>query len=242
MIEILDGVKGASMVGLIAVTDPCGGKPIKFRRQTIEEKATGAAKVPNPFIDSDGAFHLVKVQRGHAMFNCRYNRAVEKRVAAEINSEREMEGLSPLEGEDLTTAIDERFVKGDNWQQAIMRDDGTMTPFAEHKTTGEIYLRTMFYKPVGECVFIDQRDGTIHEASAIADVLPVKSENTNQGLSSENVVRYNVWKLRGIRALKMNGELYRVRPHVEREAEAVYEALNARLENMEPPSPPSIET
>lgn len=240
MIEMLSASKGATMVGMIAVTDPCNGKPMKFCRQTDAEKAAGTPKNSNPFVDDDGVFHLVKVQRGHAMFNCRYNKAVEKRVAQEINAERALVGESPLEGDALTAAIDERFRKGENWQNAVLRPDGTMTPFAEHKTTGELYLRTMFYNLVGDCVYIDRRDGRIFKREDVADVLPVKSENKNQGLEKENVVRYNVWKMEGVRALKMDGELYRVRPYGESEAEIVFEELNKRLADMDPPSPPDI--
>jgi len=240
MIELLSEAKGAKMVGMIAVTDPCNGKPMKFCRQSGEEKVAGLQKFPNPFIDDDGVFHLVKVQRGHAMFNCRYNKAVEKRVAQEINAERALVGESPLEGDALTAAIDERFRKGENWQNAVLRPDGTMTPFAEHKTTGELYLRTMFYSLVGDCVYIDRRDGRIFRREDVADILPVKSENKNQGLSQENVVRYNVWKLDGVRALKFDSELYRVRPVGEAEAEIVFEELNKRLADMEPPTPPDI--
>lgn len=234
METMLDGTKGATMVGLIAITDPYGGKPLKKKRNSDD---------PNPFLTNlvPEGHALVKVQRGHAMFNCRYNRAVEKRVATRINDERATEGLPPLEGEELRVAIDERFRKGDNWQEAVVRSDGTMTPFARHKTNGTVYLRTMFFKAVGEPVYIDIRDGRMFSEREIGDCLPAKSENKNQGLPKEEQVRYNVWKLLGIRALKLGGEMFRVKPPLEREAEEVFEALNARLAEMEPPEPPAMD-
>lgn len=234
MIEKLEGKRGAAMFGFIAVTNPYSGKPLQKNR------VTGA---PNQFLCDElpNGTALVKVQRGHAMMNCHYNRAVEKRVAGEINDYRASIGEPALDGDELKAAIDERFRKGDNWQQVVVRDDGTLTPFAEHKTTGERYLRTMFYKPVGDVQYVDIRDGKVYEYTDIADVLPTKSDNKNQGLSKENQVRYNVWKLEGIRGLKMDGEAYRVRPALEREAEVVFDLLNARLAEIDIPQPPTIE-
>jgi hypothetical protein len=241
MREMLDVVKGAAMVGLIAVTDPYGGKPLKKARADCDALGLKAGD-PNPFLSADApdGCALVKVQRGHGMFNCKYNKAVEKRVAARINADRVAAGELPLEGAALTEAVDERFRKGDNWQQVVVREDGSLTPFAEHKGNGTLYLRTMFYKSIGEPTYIDIRDGKLYKFTDIEAVLPTKSVNKNQGLPEDEVVRYNVWKLEGIRGMRLNGGAYRVRPAIEREAESVFAVLNGRLAEIDIPEPPSI--
>lgn len=233
MTEMLWGTKGATMMGAIAVTDPYNGNPLKSNR------ATGAI---NPFLchDLPNGSALVKVQRGTGMFNVHYNKAVERRVSAAIIAEHKELGLVPPEGDDLKAAINDRFTKGANWQQAVVRPDGTMTPFAEHKTTGVLYLRTMFYRLVGDAVYVDVRDGRTYTFAEVQNVLPKKSPARNQGLDEEEQVRYNVWKLNGIRGLRFNGEAFRVRPPLEIEAEAVFTALNKFLVQIEPPEPPTM--
>lgn len=244
MRELLETVKGAAMIGLIAVTDPYNGSPLKKARESFEFQGRTIAKGdPNPFLcaDAPNGCALVKVQRGHGMFNCHYNRAVERRVAARINAEREAEGLPPLEGDALTAAVDERFRKGENWQQVVVREDGTLTPFAEHKGNGSLYLRTMFYNTVKDGVtYVDIRDGQTYSFTDIQHILPLKSPAKNQGLPVDEQVRYNVWKLEGIRGLRMGGSAFRVRPPLEREAEAVFEALNRYLSQIDIPEPPDM--
>lgn len=220
MTDLLEAKRGAACIGLIAVTDPGMNKT---------SRDTGCR---NPFHG-----HIVKIQRGAAWINARYNKAVEKRVAKEINEERATDNLPPLEGEALTDAIDERFRKGENWQQLVTREDGTLTPFAEHKSTGVRYLRTMFLRKIGKAVYIDTRDGTQYTYEDMAEYLPVHRGSPNQGIRLENQVRYNVWKLRNIRALRMDGITYRVRPPLEQEAQEVFDALRERLDEIEMPQP-----
>jgi hypothetical protein len=231
MIQMLEVMKGATMAGFIAITDPYNGKPLQKNRETGK---------PNQFIDKDGC-HLVKIQRGQAMFNCHYNKGVEKRVARRINLDRVLANLPELEGDALKRAIDARFRKGENWQQVVVREDGTLTPFAEHKGNGALYLRTMFYRPIGEVTYIDVRTGEKFTPEQIKDVLPVKSANTNQGLSEEEQVWYNIWKLNGIRALNVKKQTFRVRPPLEKEAEEVFKVLNAHLSRMDVPVPPEVD-
>lgn len=244
MREMLDGEKGATMVGMIAVTNPYGSqKPLQKARDTFTLDGVEIVKgAPNPFLDPDApdGCALVKVQRGTGMFNCKYNKAVEKRVTARINAERAEAGEPPLSDEAMAIAVDERFRKGDNWQQSVVREDGSLTPFAEHKGNGTLYLRTMFYKLVGDATYIDVRNGNLYKYTDVQHVLPVKSANKNQGLPADEAVRYNVWKLEGVRGLRMNGDAFRVRPPLEREAEAVFNVLNARLSEIDIPEPPKM--
>lgn len=222
--EILEAKRGATCVGIIALTNPGMNKT---------SRVDGTR---NQFFQ-DGRCVIVKVQRVATWFNCRYNKAVEKRVALEINASRANEQLPPLEGDDLQSAIDERFRKGSNWQQAVIREDGTQTPFAEHRKTHVLYLRTMFTRTVGDPEYIDTRTGERHSYEDLAQFLPIKYGAKNQGLPRDKQVQYNTWKLEGIRALRMDGKTYRIRPPLEAEAEAVFAVMNRLLDKMQPPVP-----
>ncbi len=221
--DILFDTRGSTFCGFVAV--------MPQDRMNKTSRTTGLL---NPFWEGRRCC-LVKISRLSGQLNARYDKAVEKKVAKEITEERHLAGLPDLSEEEMIVAINERFIKGENWQQTVIREDGTITPFAEHKQTHELYLRVINQKVIGTPIYIDIRTNRQYTKDEVQQYLPVERDNTNQGLSPENQVLYNCYKLRGIRAMRLNKIVYRVRPHMEAEVEEVFRILNNRLSEIEIP-------
>lgn len=137
-------------------------------------------KTGNPFV---GATKLAVV---NGTINFFYDKAVLRRLEAE--------GKGP-----------EAFERGESWHVPEKRSDGTLTPFALHKKTGERYLRLMPGKTLSKAYVLNGEQVPTDE---IERFIPAPFFPSNQGL--DKPVQFRVWKLAGIHAMNTEGRSFRI--------------------------------
>jgi hypothetical protein len=113
-------------------------------------------KTNNPF-----AMPVMKFNKLNGMVNFHYDR----NVLAQL----EREGKSP-----------EDFKQGESWHEAVLDDNGRLTPFCKHKNTGELYLRFRRLATIGEPFFIDNNGKNLTKEE-VEPFIPVKKSYGNQG-------------------------------------------------------------
>jgi hypothetical protein len=130
--------------------------------------------------------------------------------------------------------------KGDTWYNAITDDKGRLTPFCEHKQTGEKYIRLRTLNK-GETTYIAVeriKDGdTVYEVGdtipfdALRPFWPKSKPYANQGLKDGNEIMATTLKFSSVRGLRINGERFRVSQRNEDAAE-VAEIIMGFLDSM----------
>lgn len=96
------------------------------------------------------------------------------------------------------------FEAGGNWHSPVVRPDGTLTPFAKHNKTGEIYLRVVLDK-VLSTEYIDRTTGEVIPESTLEPWLQ-RSEPSNQG--TDKPIRLFTPKLSNVRGVTYGGKTY----------------------------------
>jgi hypothetical protein len=97
------------------------------------------------------------------------------------------------------------FMAGESWHTPVLRDDGTLTPFCQHKTNGKLYLRFRSLS-VSDVRYINDQDGTEIPLESIKPWLREKSSYENQG--TEVKIRFLVFKLESIKTLVLDNVTY----------------------------------
>ena len=128
-------------------------------------------KTNNPF-----ALPVMKFNHINGMVNFHYD----KNVKAQL--EREGKTI-------------ESFKQGESWHEAVLDDEGRLTPFCKHKKTGEYYLRFRRLATIGEPFYVDNRGNTLTEEQ-VQDFIPVKNSYENQG--TEKKIEIMIIKLENI--------------------------------------------
>jgi hypothetical protein len=119
------------------------------------------------------------------------------------------------------------FFAGESWHTPVIREDGTLTPFAKHKTNDTLYLRFRVIS-VLDVRYVDLAGNPI-EKEAIIEWLKPASEYKNQG--TDDPIRFLVYKLSSIVALTLDGETQIVdAPENETRLQDVMEFLGVRRE------------
>jgi len=97
------------------------------------------------------------------------------------------------------------FRRGESWHEPIVREDGTLTPFARHKKdASRKYLRFRSLNVQSVRFVLD--DGTEVSREALEPWLQKSSDYANQG--TDDPVRFVVYGLDKIERLTMNGVTY----------------------------------
>ena len=150
----------------------------------VAETEPKMRKTGNPF---NG--RVVKVAKVNGMVNFHYDKAVERRLEKE--------------GKDVAD-----FQRGTSWHEPVIRADGTLTPFCQHKTKGDWYLRFML---CGNAIESEYRyiDGTIIDTAEIIPWLTKSKPYTNQG--TDEPVKILTYKIGGIVRIVMNNTNYIVK-------------------------------
>jgi hypothetical protein len=154
-----------------------GATPITFTAKTDAR----AKKTGNPF-----ALPIRKTSRVNGMINFQYDAGVIRRLEKE--------------GKPLTA-----FERGESWHELVKDSEGRLTPFCRHKSTGDLYVRFMLIRRLGEPEFEDG-EGNPLTAEQAAPFLPKANEYTNQGL--DNPLVFLVYKLDSIRSITVSGETF----------------------------------
>lgn len=132
-------------------------------------------KTNNPYIGK-----VFKVSKYGAVVNFHYDAGVLRRL--------EKEGKSA-----------DDFKKGESWHEPVLTQDGKLTPFCQHKKTGEKYLRVQRLN--GHSRYVDEK-GRFFAKSKIEPFLQESSSYANQGLDNPLVFLTlklsNVVSVRGI--------------------------------------------
>jgi len=143
-------------------------------------------KTGNPFTG-----RVVKVAKVNGQINFSYERAVLKQL--------EKEGKSPAD-----------FQQGESWHEAVVRNDGTLTPFCKHKTNGSLYLRFRLIGSI-ESEYRWANSDTPLTSAEVDQLKPfiVVSTYSNQGIENpDNVVKFLTYGFSSIKVLTMNKETF----------------------------------
>jgi len=156
-----------------------GATPITFIANTDPKmvKKHRETKTPNPYIGA------IKISKVNGIVNFKYEEGVNRRL--------EKEGKTP------------DFEAKENWHQAIVRPDGTLTPLCEHKQNGKKYLRFM---PINAIETSFELDGQPIDKEILKPYLPAHKPNTNQGL--DKPMDFRTYDIDNIKQLKMNKIIY----------------------------------
>lgn len=137
-------------------------------------------KTGNPF------GKVYKLSRINALVNFHYDQGVLRRL--------EKEGKSP-----------DDFKRGESWHEPVL-DGDRLTPFCRHKTTGELYLRVMFLRRLGEATYITENGSVLVEKDIAQWKTDKKEAYVNQGLNDP--LRFVTYKLDGIEEITLDGETF----------------------------------
>lgn len=149
----------------------------------VAETEPKMRKTGNPYADN-----VVKTAKINGQLNFHYDNAVLKELAKE--------------GKDAAD-----FRKGESWHTPVIRPDGTLTPFCQHKTKGTYYLR---FRLIGKMsASFATKDTGAAIADADIDSFLVKSDYANQGC--DNPIIFLTYGLDSIKQMTLNGITYLVR-------------------------------
>ena len=181
------GIRSIQLVNLLM--ELRGSTIITFIAKTEPDmKVTG-----NPYVTGKGKAAVIncrKIAKVNGQVNFWYDKAVLTRL--------EKEGKRP-----------EDFKQGESWHQPVLRPDGTLTPFCQHKKTGKMYLRFRLLNLIGESTF-ETLDGQAIDVEKLKPFLRPASAYENQGL--ENPVKILVYALESIAQITMDGLTYQIMP------------------------------
>lgn len=111
---------------------------------------------------------------GKVRKNSRYNGQVNFHYDPAVIRQLEKEGKSP-----------DCFRKGESWHEPVIREDGTLTPFCQHKKNGKRYLRFRILNTI-DSEYVDDNNNRI-EKSELEKYLQESGGYANQG--TDNPVR-----------------------------------------------------
>lgn len=111
---------------------------------------------------------------GKVRKNSRYNGQVNFHYDPAVIRQLEKEGKSL-----------DSFRKGESWHEPVIREDGTLTPFCQHKKSGKRYLRFRILNTI-DSEYVDDNNNRI-EKSEIEKYLQESGGYANQG--TDNPVR-----------------------------------------------------
>lgn len=132
----------------------------------------------------EGAY---KLGNGSFQVNFQYDGAVRRQA--------EREGIDPDE-----------FVGGSSWHEAVVREDGTLTPFSAHKDSGKLYLRVR--RTSGEPSRYFDGNGNRVEAEAVMTPSALKGGYGNQ--PSEKKIMVQTIGFDSVVGATINGTVYTV--------------------------------
>lgn len=134
---------------------------------------------------TDNPYHgrVVKVAVNNVQVNFDYENAVNNRLSKE--------------------GADSNFEAKETWYRVVTRDDGTLTPWAEHKTNHTKYLRCR-HLDTRSAKYFDISSGDGVDYATIEPFMPKKGSG-RQG--TINPVKVTVYGLDSLVAIKHNGEL-----------------------------------
>lgn len=134
-------------------------------------------KTGNPYTN------VVKVSSFTGQINFDYENAV--------NNQRKREGISA------------QFEAQSSYAVPCFRDDGTMLPFAQHKTNSKKYLRI---RPLqtSDVKYVDQNTGEEISKDKLKPWLPAKSKSSSQ--ETEKEVVFRLFDLDSVRSIGVDGK------------------------------------
>lgn len=170
-----------------------GAKIAGFTTATVRKMK----KTANPFHGK-----VVSVKNIVGMFNFDYQ--------GNVGNARERAGMSR-----------EDWNKGESWHKPIIDEQGRMTPFCQHKTTGELYFRVRVLKYVRSKFYASER--IVHEGYAYepGDEIPrsvlepffyASNSYANQGLDKGKEIEIVTLKLDSLRGFRDKGYSYLIDP------------------------------
>jgi len=128
-----------------------------------------------------------KVAKVNALVNFHYDEGVLRRLAKEGRSADE-------------------FRQGSSWHTPILRGDGSLTPFCQHKTAGGLYLRVMALKTLEESY--ETEDGQVLTRADVEPWLSKECHYENQGLDAPLV--FKTYAVANILTITVEGQTYHV--------------------------------
>jgi hypothetical protein len=135
-------------------------------------------KTGNPFYGK-----IRKISRYNGQVNFQYDGAVERQLAKEGKS------------------VDD-FRRGESWHVPVIREDGTLTPFCQHKSNGTKYLRFRMLNVI-ESKYV-MSDGSPVDESEVREYLQQGNNYANQG--TDNPVKIITVALDNVESLTANGK------------------------------------
>ena len=169
--------KPVSHKELVSVLTDMSGKGAKF---------VGLTTVTDPKLLKSSPFHGVKkVSEVTVQVNYDYVNAVENQLTKE--------------NKDL-----DDYKQGTSWYDVVTDNKGKLTPFAKHKTNGDLYLRCRHISTTSSKYFDDNGNEIAEES--LKPYLPKKSNASNQG--TDTAIRAVTYKLDGIVAVRVDGNNY----------------------------------
>ncbi len=98
---------------------------------------------------------------------------------------------------------EDAFKRGTSWHQAVLDQDGRITPFCQHPTTGEVYFRVQHLQTIGEPEYRIDENYAISFVQA-EPYLEKKSSYANQGL--DDPLKFLTFKLSNLLSISIGGE------------------------------------
>ena len=148
----------------------------------VAETEPKMRKTGNPYAND-----IIKTAKINGQINFHYDKAVLNRLAKE--------------GKDESS-----FRQGESWHQPVIRPDGTLTPFCQHKTKGSYYLRFRLLGRI-DATFATKDGRPVNETEI--DAFLQKSDYSNQGC--DDPIIFLTYGLDSIKQMTINGVTYMVK-------------------------------
>ena len=163
------------------LSDVRGCEPITFIARTDPKMR----KTGNPFVG-----RVVKVAKVNGLVNFNYEANVLKQL--------EREGKSPAD-----------FQQGESWHEAVVRNDGTLTPFCKHKTNGSLYLRFRLIGSI-ESEYRWINSDTPLTSAEMDQLRPfiVVSTYSNQGVEAGSEIKFLTYGFSSVKVLTLEKQTF----------------------------------
>ncbi len=197
--EILFAQTKATIVSIVSCIEP-------------DLKKTGADGSLNPFMAGlklDDGLTVCKVNKAGGRVDTDYQKEVINQAAREIQAERALNNLPPLDKDELQRQAEARPTFGTSWHEPVLAEDGRVTALSRHKKdNGTEYLRIIVAAQGDEAEYLRNADGVSVSSETVELYDKPKSPPKNQGLDKPKQPR--TYKLASIVEIRINGEVYRV--------------------------------
>lgn len=97
------------------------------------------------------------------------------------------------------------FESGSTWYVPLLREDGTYTPFGQHKDNGDLYVRARLLQNIGETEYYDEEGNQI-PIESLQPFMPVKKPSDRHGTEKE--IHARTYKLSSVQAVTVDHTLY----------------------------------